>query len=447
MSQALPDSATKGVMVWGMGPLAYVSEEYFVTGLGDVFEPISINDVTDMTTRNQFRDEDPSSYQPVVLVKAQPYTTRATISRPIDPAAFSGNVIIEFGHPSKGGQPAAWGNANKFFARNGDVHVFLQHPLTFPALKAADPERYAPIEAAHLSQGWAMMAQVGALLKAGELPKTLGPFRPRRIYQTGYSMTGLAVANFANFHHEAARFDDGAPVFDGYLPMAWNAFMRPLDVPVIQVNTQCEITQFPQRGLAARREDSDDPQNRYRLYEMAGAPHINLRPKDASTEPTLGVPYEVDWGGPRLSWTNTVKTFPEGAVPNDLPNHLVIASMFDHMYRWVETGASPPTAPRIDVNADLSPGLDADGNPSGGVRLPSMDVPHALRGFGSIHDDHVLFGYMIPYTPDQMKARYGSHEAYVDLIRAASERMMAAQLLRADAADDVIAIAEASQAF
>jgi hypothetical protein len=79
--------------------------------------------------------------------------------------------------------------------------------------------------------------------------------------------------------------------------------------------------------------------------------------------------------------------------------------------------------------------------------MPFMDVPSGVRGVGTIHDDHVLFSYMIPFEAKEMKARYGSHEAYVDLIRAGAVRMVGDRLIRADAADDVIALAERVSAF
>ena len=432
-------------MVWGMGPLNYVAEEYFLSGQANVYEPISIVDVADMSTRNQLRDEAPENYDTVLLQAAQPYATRITIYRPADPARFSGNVIVEFGHPSRGGMAASWGNISKWMARNGEMHVTIQHPLTMPAIKAANPERYAALEAVHFSQGWDMLAQVGRLLRSGELPAELERFRPRRMYLTGYSLTGLGVANFINYHHERTRLPNGRPLFDGYMPMAWNAYVRSIDAPVIQVNTECETTQFPERGLASRREDQDGPIGAYRLYEITGSPHINLRPRDAATEPARGVPYEVDWGGPKLSWTNCVATFPAGAQPNDLPLHFGIATMFDHMYRWVDTGEAPPHGERIVLNEGLLPQRDADGNAVGGVRLPELDVPIATRGVGEIHDERVLFGYMLPFAKEKLKARYGSQEAYVDQVRAATQRMVAARLLRADIAGEVIAAAEARE--
>ena len=447
ISARLPDTDDKGVMVWGMGSLGYVAEEYFLSGRANVYEPISIVDVADMSTRNQMKDEAPASYDPVLLQASQPYVTRITVYRPIDPARFSGNVIVEFGHPSRGGMPASWGNISKYMARNGEMHVTIQHPLTMPAIKAADPERYARLESVHFSQGWDMLAQLARLLRLGELPAELAPFRPRRLYLTGFSLTGLGVANFINYHHDRTRLDNGRPLFDGYLPMAWNAYVRPVDVPVIQVNTECETTQFPVRGLASRRADQDGPVGAYRLYEITGSPHINLRPKDAAIEPARGVPYEVNWGGPKLSWTNCVATFPPGAQPNNLPLHFAIATMFDHMYRWVDAGEAPPYADRITLGADLLPQRDADGNAMGGVRLPDLDVPIATRGVGEIHDERVLFGYMLPFAPEALKARYGSHEAYVDQVQAATDRVLAARLLRADIADEVIAAAQARELF
>src|SRR5262245_2047860 len=58
--------------------------------------------------------------------------------------------------------------------------------------------------------------------------------------------------------------------------------MQPREVPVIQINTETEVfigTLSP-TGLLYRRPDSDDPADRYRLWEVPGASHVSNDTRD-----------------------------------------------------------------------------------------------------------------------------------------------------------------------
>ena len=79
--------------------------------------------------------------------------------------------------------------------------------------------------------------------------------------------------------HAARRLPNGGPIYDGFLLTSTNG-NEPLpivDVPIVQMPTQTEVTTWAEAGIKYRRPDSDAPGNRYRLYEVAGMPHNNSR--------------------------------------------------------------------------------------------------------------------------------------------------------------------------
>ena len=55
---------------------------------------------------------------------------------------------------------------------------------------------------------------------------------------------------------------------------------------MIQMPTQTEVVTWAEKGIAYRRPDSDEPGNRFRLYEVAGMPHNNSRDSPAFARTT-----------------------------------------------------------------------------------------------------------------------------------------------------------------
>jgi YD repeat-containing protein len=129
-----------------------------------------------------------------------------------------------------------------------------------------------------------MLSQVGAALKGA--PATMGGFKVEGIFMT---TQGGDLVTYMNAMHSHAKLANGKPVYDGYLsrnpgnvgrvnqcapaPAAGdprNGFKK-LGVPIIAVVAQGEVVAT--RGL--RRADSDDPADRFRLYEVAGVGHID----------------------------------------------------------------------------------------------------------------------------------------------------------------------------
>src|SRR6185436_29743 len=112
-----------------------------------------------------------------------PYTTRILVRRPIDPAASSGNVVVEMLNPSNNFDlNIGWAIMRKHLVRSGDTWVGITaRPLTVNALRRFDGQRYAalnwanpdvlctiPAAEAGMERGlvWDMNSQVAAWLKS-----------------------------------------------------------------------------------------------------------------------------------------------------------------------------------------------------------------------------------------------------------------------------------------
>lgn len=442
----LTDSGTKGIRVWQVGELGYEAQEYLISGKADVDRPVSMADAKDMSLRNSADDfAKRSSYQAEVLESAQPYTTRMVVYRPKDPHKFSGNVAMEVVHPGGGGSLPVWSKINGFFVQHGDAYVTVQHPLTFDGLQKADAGRYGSLHAADPTQIWGMVADAGTLLRSSAAANPLQGYEVRHLYLTGYSYTGVATSTFADYHHGSARLANGNPIFDGYLSFANAMYVRPLDVPVIRVNTQSEFNSYG--GLNNRGRNSDTAGARYRLYEVAGASHVLDAMPDI--EPGAGAPAPVSvaraQGLPNVSPNRCMSSFPAGLQEDDLPLPYVLAQAFANMYDWVDNGIAPPETPWIKTDSQGNAVLDANGNAEGGLRLPEMAAPAATYGIGS--GPCLLFGYRAPFEAARMKELYGSTDAYLAAIRDAADRDVAQRLISAEDARRLQSIVQSRGTF
>ena len=124
------------------------------------------------------------------------------------------------------------------------------------------------------------------LLKSDPPNGPFAGFRVRRVILAGCSEQGLNIRLYMRDSHGLYRMADGHSVFDGCFPACvadWptslsglvveNFTPAPIDVPVINLATQQEPESWPDSGRLYRRPDSDEPDDRFRLYEVAGMPH------------------------------------------------------------------------------------------------------------------------------------------------------------------------------
>ena len=131
--------------------------------------------------------------------------------------------------------------------------------------------------------------------------------------------------------------------------------MPPVGVPVIEIQPQSDVEgfsfeQFVNPGSASvRRDDSDTAADRFRLYEIAGAPHAA---KIAG----------CDGNG------------------SSYPMSAFVRAALRHLFRWAEEDLAPPRAPRISLRIDdtvAEASVDRFGNAIGGVQSPFLDAPIA----------------------------------------------------------------------
>jgi predicted enzyme related to lactoylglutathione lyase len=341
----------------------YVTEEYFVTG--------TANDA--------------------------PYTTRILVRRPRDPAQFSGTVVAEALHAGGRSLIFEWSRVSILTRRHLFVE-FVHSPANITLLKTFNAERYASLAIAP-GQTNEILAQVGALVKSGAAP--FAGYAIRQMTLMGTSASSGTVRGYFPAH-AVRRLAGGRPIYDGFLLTSTNG-NEPLpivDVPVIQMPTQTEVTTWAEAGIRYRRPDSDAPGNRYRLYEVAGMPHNNSRENPGFLNDPCTLP---------------VTDFPAGAFTALGLNYLV---------EWIANGRTPPHAPPIEVDQNTAGdgsflALDEFGNAKGGIRNVYVDVPLAANGVmgkgKTTAQDRLclLAGTKVPLEAETLKRLYTSKDDYV----------------------------------
>ena len=363
------------------------------------------------------------------------YTTRILVRRPADPREFSGNVQVETSHPQYG-IDFVWSRTTDYVLGSGDALVSIAtrrgESSAIEAMKRFDPIRYGPLNFTEDGLNWDVIGQVGRLLKTQIPDNPLRGYDVERLYAQGWSGGGaLVLLYISDGFHERVRMPDGGPIFDGYLVGEPSGYPRinstasvipttdprqtvhPIDVPAISLHTR------PQESYR-RRPDADQPHDRYRVYEVAGVAHKNIRfsPVYNQAEDVFsgsGCAYEV----------------------SRFPMHHFFKSTLARLDAWAAQGITPPASERIALTADGTPTLDVHGNLLGGVRSSYLDVPIA-RYFANAPalggSACSLDGAQERFSPDQLASLYGNHDGYVDgVVRRVNNLERDGWLLPADA--------------
>jgi hypothetical protein len=385
-----------------------------------------------------------------VLAADAPYTTRILVRRPVDTAAFSGNVIVETVNNARNYDWAfIWALSYRHFMDNGDIYVAVTHkPEGLAALRTFDPQRYSTVSFANPQpeqvcgpqqtsaaeeEGlrWDMISQVGALLRSPTGP--LAGFDIKRLIASTHTRE---LTTYANAVHRISRLDNGNPVYDGFLIKSEyddtdrinrcapapaegdpRRTVHNAGVPVIRVTAQGDVL----NTHVVRREDSDQPGDRYRLWEVAGAPHMDKLYYDhmpvIEDQTRAGqVPYLAVWPMAYACTPSiTLLDFPVMRV--------AVNAAFAALIAWISEGTPPPRAERIALS---NPGTnqvayvnDEYGNALGGVRSVWVDVPTATwvvnnpgpgvcNNLGSTH----------PFSWAKLEALYVNSDNYLDRARA-----------------------------
>jgi len=415
----------------------YVEEEFIVSGSANVYNWEADNSLT-------------------VKTASAPYATRILVRRPASASRFSGNVIVEILHSARRFDwPMIWGYSRDFFMENGDAWVGISTPNVAAGLKTFNPSRYAAISFANPSNApcapnaarseteeglrWDAISQVAALLKSNIQGRPLATLRVEAVFLT---MQGGDLQTYINAIHPHALLASGKPVYDGYLlkspaaptrinqcapaPAANDSrrALRKTNVPVVAVVAQGEV--IDARPYA--RSDSDAADDKLRVYEIAGAGHIDKTaysgfPSFADQTAAVGSAQ----GTPDWPFNVTCDPpIPMMAVP-------IMTYAFDaalaSLEQWVRKGTPAPRAARIQIQNPDTPGaavaVDAVGNGLGGVRNPYVDVPAAIfhtnsNGPGVCRE----MGREAPLDRSRFQTAYPSAKAYTDAVSQSADKLV-----------------------
>jgi len=424
----------------------YVEEEFFVTGRANVYDWGGDGSV-------------------VVRTPAAPYTTRILLRRPAEARRFSGTVILEITNFGRGYDfPFTWGVSHDFFMENGDAWAMVTYaPENIAALKKFDAARYAPLSMANpalrlaqapdapcaggraagpaaMEEGlrWDIFSQAGALLRAARPGGPLAGFAVQRVFATSH---GGELATYITAFHSRAKLQGGKPVFDGYIqhrhpaltrlnqcgtaPAATDPrqIIRNVDVPVIRVVSQTDVV----GTFARRRDDSDAQRDRYRLYEIAGAPHADW--SFYPYIPTVADQKKTGFDAFPAHWPFDYQCDPPIAFVRVPIMTYALDAAFASLTRWVRDGVPAPRAERIAVAEGGTPQarvlVDLYGNAVGGVRSPYVDVPTATYYTSSTGQGLCAnLAHADVFDWAKLEMMYGSSRGYAARVAASADRLV-----------------------
>jgi hypothetical protein len=439
-----PETRSTPFLAWyqDLSQVGYVEEEYLVSGTANVYGYI-----------------DNAAQRPEVQVVEPdvPYVTRILVRRPIKPAHFNGTVFVDVLNATAGWDgDAIWYGTYDYLIRTGAIWVGVStKPVTVNFLRdrwgrapwpTRNASRYATLAMPRFGQVWDMMTDVGTLLKSpGNAYNPLMGFDVERLIMVGYSQSAAYQVTYANSFHERTRLPNGTPVYDGYYVAAGGARAKDVtgasaatenlpagdlrnfihvDAPVIRLQTQTEVVNFPSRTV--RQSEAQYPW--LRTYEVAGGSHVDLW-RDVEGGKALS----RDLGLPATFCATP-------AVPkNPLRTGHFEAAAMENLIRWIRSGVQPPPSQFMALTTTSSGAVavarDADGNVIGGVRPPQLRTPTGTYLESNTGPGFCgLYGGFAPFSDARLEELYRNRGAYVsDFVRGVARTVQEGYLLNADA--------------
>ena len=426
-----------------LAKIGYVEQEFLVSGNANVYDWMADGSLA-------------------VKSSGAPYTTRILVRRPANASRFSGAVLVELMYPPRRWDWAMmWGYMHDGLIARGDAWVGITVPGSIGGLQKFDPMRYSTLSFANPSSvacaganaalpiedglKWDAITQIGALLKSRAASAPFAGLPASSLYMT---VQGGDLTTYMNAFHRVARLENGKPVYDGYLARAPFAatrisqcapapaagdprhIVKNVDVPVIAVVPQGDLP----NTIALRREDSDQPGDRYRLYEVAGSGHID---KFAYTGfPTMADQTAAGNAQGSPEWPFAMPCTP--AIPlMDVPIlTTVYHAAFANLDEWARKGKVAPRAPRINATGEgrqIMIAMDENGHGTGGLRTPYIDVPIASYTTNSPGPGTCAeMGHVMAFDAAKLKTLYGSFDAYLAKLNASIAKLSSERWLTSE---------------
>jgi len=249
---------------------------------------------------------------------------------------------------------------------------------------------------------------------------------------------GGDVVTYMNVFHPQAKVA-GKFVYDGYLSKQPGGVgrlnqcgqaipkgdsrnqIRNAGVPVIAMIAQGEVIPT----LAAQRADSDDPNDKFRLYEVAGGSHLDKFAYDAFASMNDAKQAGNAQGTPEFPFAG--RCTPEIQLIDYPLMPFVYHAALDHLDNWARKGIAPPHADRIQVKDADTPKpsvvVDQYGNAVGGIRSFWVDDPVAVFTQNSTGPGPcVELGHSVPLSWQKLEEIHGNYKAYVSKASASLDK-------------------------
>ncbi|HEY3671663.1 MAG TPA: alpha/beta hydrolase domain-containing protein [Acidimicrobiia bacterium] len=376
----------------------YVLEEFALEGTARAFHLLD--------------DPTPDGRWSVAEYARAPYRTRLLVLRPRHTDDANGTVVVGWQNVSAGYESGAPTHGEMYEGYTW-VGVSAQEVglYGFPAgmermasrralpLVEHDPARYGELHHPGDQAAFDLFTQAGRALAPDRerdrdhVVDPLDGLPVQRMVAAGGSQSAMRLATYLNAIHPVERAFDGfllsvwearAPrPEEGVLPMGVRTAIRTdTPTPVVIVNSEFESTHLAQVPCV----DTEW----LRVWEVAGTPHGNARSR--LDEPDR-----------------------RGRVANPLRYAPVHDAALRALHHWLADGVPAPHQPRIEMDPGppLRIATDDVGNARGGIRLPEMAMPTATyRGAAMGTGRLPLFGAALPFTDDELRARYPGRAEY-----------------------------------
>ncbi|HEY7107722.1 MAG TPA: alpha/beta hydrolase domain-containing protein [Acidimicrobiia bacterium] len=458
----VPGTPTLLLGNFDLGAHGYVVEEFFIEG-----------------TATSYSEGD-GGVQPA---DDAAYRTRVVVTRPSDPSAFSGTVVVEWLNVSGGGDGCPdWAFMHRQILRTGAAFVAMSAQRVGiegggilgdmgTALKQVAPERYATLEHPGDAFAFDIYTQAGEAIR--NHAALLGGAAPQCVIAVGESQSAVFLVTYIN------EVDRLAQVYDAFLVHGRgsrgaalagemggprrDADADPADlaaamahfrqqsadpipdarVPVITVQSETDV--IGMYGFGARCDDGANT----RLWEIAGAAHFDSWGMIAAHEDDGTLPVErlAELGGPTDEPLGMKSEEPINSGPQQ---HYVLMAALAHLERWAREGTPAPHAPLLSTSGEgdtLGLQRDEHGNVVGGLRTPWVDVPTAvLTGIGATGAGFtMLFGVTRPFDAATLAGLYpGGVDEYLARFEAAAQSAVANGHVLAEDVPEILGVARAS---
>lgn len=434
----VPGTAPMGAAAVDLAAAGYTEREFYADGTG-----------------HRYRGTLPGALETATVIDGDhPYRTRVLVRAP-GAEAFNGTLVVEWANVTAGQDiDFAFAEANEYLLREGyAVAILSAQRVGVERLRTWSPERYSsltvdidnldPVDGSNIDDcrgaatcagdalSWDIMTQVSKAVadNAGDNPPLPG-LTVEHVIALGESQSAFRLTVYYNTIQPLYDYFDAVVMFD-----LAGQLRDDLDTPSISVNSEVTAAMFPPTTTSEFT----------RAWVVPGASHASLY---GAAYVDAMVVRDNSYPGPNgpLSFTQVVGSQNCNLSPlfSTVDHGLVLDAALEAAHRWIVTGE--PAAPTRFIERDASGAVvrDGGGMAKGGVRIAQFLAPTAELAMNGDSVFCVLSGYHRDFTPEELRARYGSHDAYVAQVREVMSGLQSEGYVIPFDAEAAIAAAEAS---